>query len=258
MTSLRMIRRFYPAFLVLLLLVLGPVSAGANRIFFPIISEDFKAGAWVTVQSEDFEGAFPGTSWELVDANNINSPNFLWAKRNCRPHGGQNSGWGVGGGASGTGLACGSNYPNNVDSWMITKEFSLAGATDAVVAFYLWQNTDPTVPNQDTVCRLASIDNVNFWGTCSFGSTAGWTRVTLDLKNVPTLGNISNAPRVWVALRFFSNASVNLAEGAYVDDILIRKCVGGGCGVPDAPLLADAPVQSPLVEKAAYFRRPSN
>jgi len=251
MISFKIIRRFSPGFLVLLLIFLGPLSAWSQKTYFPFVAKDFTAGTWVTIQSEDFEGAFPGTSWELIGQNA-----YLWGKRDCRPHGGQNSGWGVGGGTAGVGLPCSSDYPSNADSWMITKEFSLADATDAALIFYLWQNTEPTF-DTDTVCRLASIDNVDFWGTCSFGPSAGWTRTTLDLKNVTTLGNISHAPRVWIALVFHSNGSINLAEGAYVDDILIRKCVGGGCGVAAASA-ADFLAQSPLLEKAAYFRRPSN
>jgi hypothetical protein len=34
---------------------------------------------------------------------------------------------------------------------------------------------------------------------------------------------------VWIGIVFSSDDSVNAAEGAYVDDILLRRCVGGTC-----------------------------
>ena len=44
-----------------------------------------------------------------------------------------------------------------------------------------------------------------------------------DLTNVYTLGNLLGQPQVWIAVRFFSDYSVTYPEGAYVDDIGVRK-----------------------------------
>jgi hypothetical protein len=46
----------------------------------------------------------------------------------------------------------------------------------------------------------------------------------LDLTAVPTLGDLTGQNQVWVALVFESDFSNTHAEGAYVDNILLRKC----------------------------------
>ena len=43
------------------------------------------------------------------------------------------------------------------------------------------------------------------------------------------LGNLLGKPSVYVALVFQSDGVMNLAEGAYVDNLVVRKCAGGVC-----------------------------
>lgn len=181
-------------------------------------------GAWVTIVSEDFEGTFPGP-WTVLD-DNPGYGEYYWGKRTCRAFGGNYSGWAVGGGANGGTLPCSSNYPDRANSWMIYGPFSLAGATAAEMDFKAWVNIgDPG----DYVCWFASLDGTNFAGDCVWGSSGGWIDQVLDLSNVTDLGSVLGQPNVWVALRFYSNTSVNNAEGAYADDILLRKCTSSGC-----------------------------
>jgi hypothetical protein len=252
MTILKNARFSLAAGFILFLVFWVPLSAWPQEHrYFPSVFKNYAMGDWVTILSEDFEGAFPG-SWELLGQNG-----FDWGKRDCRPFAGLNSGWAVGGGTAGGNLPCSTtaDYPNNADSWMIFGPFSLADATDAALQFQLWLNVEATF-DTDTVCRLTSVNNLDFWGSCSFGTTAGWTLMNLDFKNVTTLGDLRGQPQVWIALVFHSNASVTLPEGAYLDDILLRKCVGGPCvalAAPPGGLLA----RSPVVEKSAYFRRPA-
>ena len=42
-------------------------------------------------------------------------------------------------------------------------------------------------------------------------------------------------PNVWIAFYFYSNYVLNLPEGAYVDDIVLRKCIGASCPSPSVP-----------------------
>ena len=56
----------------------------------------------------------------------------------------------------------------------------------------------------------------------------------LNLKSVPTLGNLMGQPSVWVAIRFSSDDTINDGFGALIDDVLLRKCVVTSC-----PALAD-------------------
>jgi hypothetical protein len=177
---------------------------------------------WTTIISEDFESSFPG-AWQLFD---YKSSGYVWGKRNCKHYAGSYSGWGVGAGTNGSSLPCGSNYPNNVDSAMVYGPFSLAGATAADLKFQLWLNSET---NWDYLCRYASIDNINWYGSCTYGNSGGWISRVLDLSSVYTLGNLMGQPSVWIALEFYSDGSNNYLEGSHVDNIILRKCSSGSC-----------------------------
>jgi Zn-dependent metalloprotease len=182
---------------------------------------------WVTIAGQDFEGAFPG-AWEVFDNNGANHGEYYWAKRNCRAFASGYSGWAVGGGANGSALSCASNYPNDADSWMIYGPFSLADATAADLRFKLWLNSEL---GYDVICRMASINRLNFYGYCASGNytSLGWVEQVLNLANVPTLGNLLDQPNVWVALIFISSSANPYPEGAYVDDVVLRKCTCASC-----------------------------
>lgn len=187
---------------------------------------------WVTILSEDFEGIFPG-DWTLADENPVDRE-YYWGKRTCQAYAGSYSGWAVGGGADGDSLACGSNYPDNVDSWMVYGPFSLSDATAAELRYKAWLNTENTY---DKVCPLASTDGDNFSGSCIWGDSSGWIDQVMDLTDVYGLGDLTGQPNVWVALWFQSDSTNNNPEGVFVDDILLQKCTSGGCSgsSPDLP-----------------------
>jgi hypothetical protein len=196
--------------------------------------------------NQTFEGSFPGV-WDVFDNDGATNGEYFWAKRNCRANGGTYSGWGVGGGADGTALSCGDNYPNNADSWMVYGPFSLVGATAAELNFDLWLNTEFGF---DEVCRLASTDGTNFDGPCTYGSSAGWITRTLNLSSYLGQSN------VWIALEFYSDASNVMTEGGYVDNIVLRKCTAGSCSTTAARAFeVNGVVESP-VEKTLIRRRP--
>jgi hypothetical protein len=228
----------------------------ARKIYLPLIMKKWTiwvpdtptppSAGWVNIFSEDFEGSFPGP-WGVVDTNGTSYGEYYWGKRTCKPHAGSYSGWSVGGGANGTALACGSNYPNNADSWMVYGPFSLVGATAGDLSFKLWLNSEE---DKDKVCRMASIDGKNFYGLCTSGNTAGWVDKVLNLTSVDTLGNLMGQSSVWVALMFRSDSSTNTPEGGYVDNIVLRKCTSGMCtGMSGAEAAADQGqvVESPVV-----------
>ncbi|MCL5962695.1 MAG: S8 family peptidase [Chloroflexi bacterium] len=175
----------------------------------------------VTIASEDFEGAFPG-SWVVDDGDGATNGEFYWGKRNCRPYAGGYSGWGVGAGANGASLTCGANYPDNARSWMIYGPFSLEGATAGDISFKRWVNNEPGV---DKLGVYASVDGGSFYGGFYSGNSGDWRDSSLDLTNVYNLGNLMGKPQVWVALVFSSSSSTNSAEGGYVDNIVVRKFV---------------------------------
>jgi hypothetical protein len=187
------------------------------------------ANNWTTIVSTDFEGSWPAP-WTVYDTDGASYGEYYWGKRTCRVYQGSYSGWGVGAGAQGAGLACGSNYPNYAKAAMDYGPFSLVGATAADLKFKTWFNTEP--PGSifyDYVAAYASIDGTNFYGAAWSGNSGGWMDATLDLSNVFTIGNLLGRPNVWVRLRFRSDPSETYAEGAYVDNIVLRKCLSGTC-----------------------------
>jgi hypothetical protein len=141
----------------------------------------------------------------------------------------------VGGGADGALLACGSQYPNNAGSWMIYGPFSLTDATAADLSLRLWVDS---AGGNDQLAWMASTDGTFFNGWVAWGSSGEWAAGVLDLSDVPHMGDLIGEPNVWIGLRFVSDSYGSSAEGAYVDDIVLRKFVpaSGGTGTPATSL----------------------
>lgn len=200
---------------------IGPVTSIGFDTYMPMVvgSGGGNPGDdWQTILAEDFEGTFPGP-WDVFD-NRPGSGEYYWAPRSCRSFSGSSSGWVVGGGADGSTLPCDAVYPQNVNSWMIYGPFSLADTTAAEMSFQKWVNS---ASEQDILFWGASTDGINFNGWQQWGDTDGWQEAALDLANVPGVGDLRGKTAVWVALAFISEGGTGAAEGATVDDILLRK-----------------------------------
>lgn len=207
-------------------------TGSAYEIQYTIIDPQ-AAPECTTLVSEDFEGTFPGSTWEVKDRDGSTSGEYYWGKSNCQTNAGSYSGWAVGAGADGSALTCSSNYPDNASAWMIYGPFSLADATAADLAFKIWLNSEYNTEEAkyDRLCRLVSTDGNNFSGPCAVGSTGGeWFDSTLDLSDVGSNSdNYLGESQVWLAFVFMSDASVTYPEGAFVDDIVLRKCTAASC-----------------------------
>jgi len=70
---------------------------------------------------------------------------------------------------------------------MMYGPFNLQSALAGELKFKLWLYTEL---QNDTVFYGASTNGTNFYGYAVSGSTQGWTDKSLDLANVPTLGNL--------------------------------------------------------------------
>jgi hypothetical protein len=220
-----------------------PACGSTNSVSFvylPLVATGSSAPAgWTTIMQEGFEGAFPSAGWTVSDfASNA----FIWGERNCRAASGTNSLWAMGGGSSGAGQACGANYIDSTNDWAIYGDFSLAGATAAQFNLKLWLNTQPLV---DTACVMASHDDNNYFGDCYYGSSGNvFVPESLDLSNVSGLGDLRGQPGLSVAVLFQTDATVHLANGAFVDDLLLRKCLVASC-----PASVDAPTANNHVQR---------
>jgi hypothetical protein len=209
-----------------------PISTGLLAAFSQFFSSfarsintpSGESAGWQTIFSDDFEGTFPG-EWDVFDNDGPTNGTYYWAKKDCNPNAGSYSAWAVGGGAQGSALACGSDYPDGANSGMIYGPFSLADATDAEFRFMYWLNSEQ--PN-DILFVGASINGTSFSTLYTSGTTIDWSGLIFDLTAVPTLGDLTGEAQVWVVFGFQSDQDTHYSEGAYVDDIEVRKYVEGG------------------------------
>lgn len=186
--------------------------------------------AWEVIEAEDFEGVFPGTGWSLLDLSD-DGCEFLWNDDDYRPYNGSWAGWPANGGANGLDPAS-SNYPPNMNSWMVYGPFDLSDANDADTWFNMWREIETGL---DYVFFGVSNDGSTFNGYAWDGSQ-DWT--WLDVYYTDYVGDSS----VWVAWMFSSDGSVQY-EGPWVDEVVIWKNTGGlyDCATGDPVLsMADA------------------
>ncbi len=197
----------------------------------PTASPTLPSGECVTILNEDFEGPFPGP-WDVGDLQ-PGDGEYYWSRSDCRPYEGLYSGWAVGGGADGAGLPCGSDYPNNVDSEMTYGPFSLADAGAADLSLRVWLNAQ--WGHEDERVFWGATDGQSIVFASRFGVTDGWIEQTLDLNA------LVGRPQVWVTIGFTTDSSGTRPEGAYVDNIVLRKC-------PSAPV---PPTKTPTATPTA-------
>ena len=176
-----------------------------------LLLEENEPAQWVIIMSEDFEDAFPTTSWRI-----LGDPS--WAADDYKPHSGTKSAWCARGGSWGLDPET-EDYSNNMNTWMIYGPFDLSDAAEAELIFNYWLETEE---NSDYFILLASTNGTNFSGYQTDESTSGWVEKRFDLKSVPTLGNLCGESQVWIGFKFDSNPSVTY-KGAFVDDIILRK-----------------------------------
>ena len=199
----------------------------------------------VVIKAENFESDFPN-DWVVEDANGDGGEHY-WDKSDCRAQSGGHSGLAVGNGGPG----CGENYPHNVTSWMVYGPFDLSDATDAALNFAFWSNTDS---DADYLFWGASTNGNNFSGWLARGDWTSWTAETFSLTEVPDsegLRDLRGESEVWIAFLFSSDGDVSVAEGSYVDNVVVWKTTSGSAA-PVTDTLRSAPGRT--VEPAHFSR----
>jgi ELWxxDGT repeat protein len=187
----------------------SPLEGSAPKVSPPSVTR-------VAIKNEGFEGAFPN-GWAL-----FGDPS--WGDVSYRAYTGFKSGYCVGSRVSPPGP-----YPADASAWMVFGPFSLSDALDARVALQAWIETES---GWDYLWVTASVNGSQFYGRRWSGNWAnasggdGWMNIALDLKRVPTLGDLRGESQVWVGF-FFESDSVYNYEGAFVDDIVLEKITGG-------------------------------
>jgi hypothetical protein len=241
----------------------GPVTLGmlqdmgwagaaveTTAVHLPLVmNQQPPVSEWITILSEDFEGPFPGSAWLVLDENS-DSGLYYWGQRDCRSSGGSFSAWSVG--AGDTTLSCGSNSPNDVSAWMVYGPFSLADATAAELVFDWWSETEL---DRDRFTWGASTDDYHYHGARVSGDHSTWTRSErLDLSAVPVLGSLLGEEQVWIGFSFQSGPGPG-HEGSYVDNVRLRKRVGGAAGGSERPVGPQRALQPNQTLEVVNLRR---
>ncbi len=184
------------------------------------------AGPASTLFLETFEGVFPSGLW-------TRSGNPTWDDTTYKSYSGVRSAWCAAGGTAARNPAV-DNYADDMNAWMVYGPFSLSGVSGGVFSFHYWLESETDF---DFLQFFVSTNGVNFYGYETTGSTLNsWVETAINLTSVPTLGNISGQPQVWIAIVFVSDFSVNY-KGAFVDDVRVDNVT-----TPD------------LVAQQVYFR----
>lgn len=119
---------------------------------------------------------------------------------------------------------------------MIYGPFNLSQAKDGLATMKTWFDIEGNF--NDYMGWGVSIDNDWFYGTKFSGYSGGWIADTIDLKNVPTLGNVTGRGQVWIAFYFRSDASDDVyEEGAAIDNIVVSVC-NSATGCSGSPSMA--------------------
>jgi hypothetical protein len=171
-------------------------------------------GTTVKVYSDDFEGAFPGSSWRRT----FGTTSTGWGKTGYKKNGGNSSLWCAAGGNSFQ--VPPSPYVPNMDAWAIYGPFSLADAIDGTIGFDVWIESEP---GWDMLSLGVSVDDHTYYTFDRSGSYKSWEHIQVGFKDIPVLQALGSST-VYVAFIFTSNGS-NQVEGAYVDNFEIDKVV---------------------------------
>ncbi|MCJ7457389.1 MAG: hypothetical protein MUP17_00135 [candidate division Zixibacteria bacterium] len=149
--------------------------------------------------SEDFEGVFPNSGWDVFDHNGYLYGEYYWDDDYFRPYEGSWSAWCASGGLNGCDPPyC--SYPDSCESWMVYRPFSLKNAIDAELLFYWWLWSEP---GNDEFCWMASRNDTTYYGECRSGKYGGFYYGNFDLTNVYEIGNLCGRDSVWIAFIFF-------------------------------------------------------
>lgn len=171
------------------------------------------AQGWTTILAEDFDNGLDAwttegdPTWDATECRSQSSPASVWPAAS-----GENAA-----------EACTDTYRNNMQSWLIYGPFDLSDASAAEVTFDYWLKTER---DYDFLQWLASTDGEHFYGYQISGDSDGWTSRTFDLSAIDGLGDLRGEDEVWFAFIFDSDTSNN-DVGAFVDNVEIRKYVGG-------------------------------
>lgn len=186
---------------------------------------DTSCNAWETLSSEDFEDGVMD-EWVAVDKNGTEFGEYYPAVSDCRAARGTHSAWMIAGGADGSLLGCGAQYPDQAIPWMVYGPFSTVGESSLRLDFSHWTYVEPAIPMvlYDRQCVWATQDKLHYYGYCISGDWGGWYDYTFYLKDPRGFYNFMDKPQVWLVLGLMTDEFIHFPEGGFVDEITLKRC----------------------------------
>jgi len=194
-------------------------------------------GAWafsvgdsggITLFADDFEGSFPG-QWDVYGVQGY-AGRAMWGKVSCKTGGGSGATWCAAGGSSAQ-PPC-SQYIQDHGTFLIYGPFDLSDASEGTLDFDVWYDIndggDPANA-EDMVGWLFSVDGQSFpAGDAVTGTSQGWEHISVKLSDMELDDGSSpvGKPQVWLGFVFVSSATTTPKEGAYIDNVVIKKVIG--------------------------------
>jgi M6 family metalloprotease-like protein len=190
----------------------------------------FSAGGTgaITLFADDFEGSFPG-QWKVYGVHGY-AGRAMWGKVSCKTSGGSGAAWCAAGGSAPQ-PPCTTYIPDH-GTFLIYGPFDLSDASEGTLDFDLWYDIndggDPANA-EDLVGWLFSVDGQSFpAGEGATGTSEGWEHVSLKLSDMQLDDGSSliGKPQVWLGFVFVSSATTTPREGAYIDNVVLKKVIG--------------------------------
>jgi len=168
---------------------------------------------------EGFEDP-PWGNWQRI---NNSDDNYMWEVTTCDSNSGSYSADGVRGGYIGADLRCDSEYPINLNNWMLYDFcLELEGASEAWLDSYISCQTEF---GYDWVMTLFKEPlGETYWGWGYYGNWGeGWFHQIVNLRQFSRLGDLTDYPCNRLAFVFTSDSSIAGGFGARVDDITVQR-----------------------------------
>ena len=178
---------------------------------FPKLAE-----GWTNLMSENFEGSFPSNKWNVYAATGYTDAYWGIVEASVGNH----AVWCAASGSAA--VTYGYGYANTMNTWMVYGPFDLSDASDASLDFYYYNSSEP---GYDKFEWMASDDGIYFHGyyLSDTSNSTQFQLKSLDLKNVPTLGNLTGKNGIYIAFIFLSDSLISNYWGALVDNITLKK-----------------------------------
>jgi len=177
---------------------------------------------WTTLLADDFESGFPGTTWTLF----FEETGPYWDDWTCSS--GSSPPHSVGCAAGGEGaISCNENYPNDLNTFMTAGPFSLADPDISAGVLECSLELDSEL-EIDFFFMLVSIEGEQDWNGFMYSGAFSHKIISMDLTQVPNLGNILGETEVWVSFGFRSNELIVETNGAQVDDVVLAVDMSAG------------------------------